>query len=126
MEPYAVAASAFGIVMLLYTTRELLSRRMRLLDYSFWAFIWGILILIGTVPQFYSALLLLTQAVGMYTPIHFVTTFSILVLFALVYYLRKRIAELDDKLSVVVQHVALQNTSSRKALEPKSPKKAKA
>jgi len=129
MEPYAIAAGAFGAAMLVFTTYELLRRRMSLLGYFFWAILWSALILVGIVPQFYSTLLLATQALGMYTPLHFVTTFSILILFAVVYYLGKRIAELDDRLSTIVQHIALQNANitavnpekgKEKPLEPKS------
>ena len=129
MEPYAIAAGAFGAAMLAFTTYELLRRKMSLPGYFFWAILWSALILIGIVPQFYSALLLATQALGMYTPLHFVTTFSILILFAVAYYLGKRVAELDDKLSTIVHHIALQNASARpvnpgkekeKPLEPRS------
>jgi len=129
MEPYAIAAGAFGAAMLVFTTYELLRRKMSLLGYFFWAVLWSALILIGVVPQFYSALLLATQALGMYTPLHFVTTFSILILFAVVYYLGKRIAELDDRLSTIVHHIALQNANiaavnpgkgKEKLLEPRS------
>jgi len=108
MEPYEIAAAAFGVVMLALTTRELLHRRMRPVQYSIWAVIWFALILLGIVPQFYSTLLFATQVLGMYTPIHFVTTFSVLILFGMAYYLGKRVGELDDKLSTVVQHIALQ------------------
>lgn len=117
MELYATVATLFGLAMLLLTTRELARRRIGLLQYSLWMILWIALVLVGTFPQFYSALLLATQALGMYSPIHFVTTFSILALFAVAYYLDKRINELDDKLSTVVQHIALQ-TPSVKALEP--------
>ena len=117
MELYATVATLFGLGMLLLTTRELARRKIGLLQYSLWMILWIALVLVGTFPQFYSALLLATQALGMYSPIHFVTTFSILTLFAVAYYLGKRITELDDKLSTVVQHIALQ-TSSVKALEP--------
>jgi len=129
MEPYAIAAGAFGAAMLVFTTYELLRRKMSLLGYFFWAILWSALILVGVVPQFYSALLLATQALGMYTPLHFVTTFSILILFAVVYYLGKRIAELDDRLTTIVHHIALQNANitdvnpgkgKEKPLEPRS------
>ena len=104
-----MAATAFGVAMLLLTTRELLRKRIRLLQYSFWLVLWLALILMGTVPQFYSTLLFATQALGMYTPIHFVTTFSVLMLFAAVYFLEKRIAELNEKMNRIAQHIALLN-----------------
>jgi len=115
MELYEIAATAFGVVMLLLTTRELARRKIGLLQYSLWTALWLALILIGTIPQFYHTLVLVTQALGMYTPIHFVTTFSILVLFAVAYYLGRRIAELDDKLSMAVQHIALQSANTKHA-----------
>ena len=104
-----MAAALFGVAMLLLTTRELLRRRMRLTPYLFWAAMWVGLILVVTVPQAYSTILFITQVLGMYTPIHVVTTFSILALFVLVYHLGKRTAELDEKLSVIIQNMALQN-----------------
>jgi len=113
LEPYEIVATTFGAVMLLLTIRELIRRKKGLLQYSFWIALWIALILMGTVPQFYYTLLFVTQALGMYTPIHFVTTFSVLVLFGAAYYLGKRIAELDDKLSAVVQHIALQTANTR-------------
>ena len=104
-----MAAAAFGAVMFLFTTRELLRRKITLPRYSFWLLIWIALILIGTVPQFYPTLLLVTLALGMYTPIHFVTTFSVLILFAVVYFLEKQITELNEKANKIVQHIALLN-----------------
>jgi len=121
MELYAIAAVIFGATMLLFTTLELRRRRISLIQYIFWMVLWLALILIGTVPQFYSALLFATGALGMYTPIHSVTTFSVLILFTLVYLLGKRIADLDEKISLIVQHVALQNAKG----EAKNPKKEK-
>lgn len=127
MEPYAMAATVFGVAMILLTTRELIRRKMDLLTYSFWAFLWLALILIGIVPSFYSALLLATQTLGMSTPIHFVTTFSILGSFAVVYYLTKRIADLDDKLSTLVQHITVQaaNTQTNERENEKEGSEAK-
>jgi len=109
LEPYAIAATALGAVMLLLTVRELVRRKKGLLQYSLWAMLWLAVILVGTVPQFYTALLFATQALGMYTPIHFVTTFSILLIFATMYLLAKRVAELNEKVNKVVQHMALNN-----------------
>jgi len=114
MEPYEMAATGFGIIMLLFTTRELIRRRIGLLQYSLWMALWIALILVGTVPQFYYALILVTQALGMLTPIHFVTTFSILALFAATYVLGKRIAELNEKVNKITQHIALMNTNNKK------------
>lgn len=99
--------------MLLYTTRELVHRKIGLLQYSFWMSVWVALILIGIVPQFRITILVMTQALGMYTPIHFVTTFSILALFAVTYVLGKRIAELNEKVNTITQHIALQNVDEK-------------
>jgi hypothetical protein len=113
LEPYEVAATVFGIIMLLLTTRELMRRRMDLLQYASWLVLWLGLILLGTVPQFYITLLHITQALGMLTPIHFVTTFSILILFAATYILGKRIAELNEKVSTIAQHIALRDIGGK-------------
>jgi len=109
-----MAATGFGIIMLLFTTRELIRRRIGLLQYSLWMAVWVALILVGTVPQFYYTLTLVTQMLGMLTPIHFVTTFSILALFAATYILRKQIAELSEKVNKITQYIALMNTNNKK------------
>lgn len=116
MEPYAAAGAVLGVVMALLTTRELLRRKITPPQYFAWMFIWVTIILTAAVPQFYSALLVVTQGLGMYTPIHFVTTFSVLALFVIAYYLGKRISELDDKLSTIVQNIALQTSDSESRL----------
>jgi len=113
LELYEIITTTFGLVMLLLTVRELMRRKKGILQYSFWIALWVVLVLVGIVPQFYSALLFVTQALGMYTPIHFVTTFSVMALFGATYYLGRRIAELDDKISAVVQHVALQTANTK-------------
>ena len=118
MEPYEIAATAFGAAMLLYTTRELVRRKIGLLQYSFWISVWAALVLIGAVPPFRIAILVMTEALGMYTPIHFVTTFSILGLFAVTYVLGKRIGELNEKVNTITQHIALQNIDEKIA-EPR-------
>ena len=105
---YAAAGAILGIVMALLTTREVLRRKITPQQYFMWMLIWLTIILTAAVPQFYSALLVVTQGLGMYTPIHFVTTFSVLALFVIAYYLGKRISELDNKLSMIVQNIALQ------------------
>jgi len=109
LELYAIAATGLGAVMLLLTVRELVRRKKGLLQYSLWAMLWLAVILVGTVPQFYFALLFATQALGMYTPIHFVTTFSILIIFATMYLLVKRVAELNERVNRVVQYMAVNN-----------------
>ncbi len=108
MELYEIAANVFGAIMFLYTTRELIKRKIGLLHYCFWTIVWLALILIGIAPPFYYAILRVTQALGMYTPIHFVTTFSILALFLATYFLGKRVTELHEKINTITQHLALQ------------------
>jgi len=112
MEPYAIAATVFGLAMLFLTTWEFMRRKIGFLQYSFWMALWIAVTFVGAVPQFYSALLFTTQALGMYTPIHFVTTFSVLILFAVTYLLGKRVAELTEKVNTIAQHIALQNSSN--------------
>jgi len=104
-----VASAVFGLGMALFTTRELLQKKIRSAQYVFWMSLWLGLILIGVVPQFYSAILLITSVLGMYTPIHFVTTFSILILFTVVYLLAKRVSELNEKIGLLVQRIAVQS-----------------
>mgnify|MGYP002153770524 CR=1 FL=1 len=113
MEPYMVASAVFGLGMALFTTRELLQKKIRSAQYVFWMSLWLGLILIGVVPQFYSAILLITSVLGMYTPIHFVTTFSILILFTVVYLLAKRVSELNEKIGLLVQKIAVQSINGK-------------
>lgn len=108
-----VASAVFGAGMALFTTRELLQKKIRLVQYVLWMSLWLGLILVGTVPQFYLALSLITSTLGMYTPIHFVTTFSILILFTVVYLLAKRVSELNEKIGLLVQKIAVQSINSK-------------
>ena len=113
MEPYEIASALLGATMFLYTTRELIRRKISLPQYCIWALVWLTLIFIGLVPQFYFAVLRVTQVLGMLTPIHFVTTFSILLLFVVTYFLGRRIAELSEKVNTITQHIALQNADNK-------------
>jgi len=107
LEPYGFIAMLLGLVMAVYTIREYKRGRLGLVAFVTWTVIWLGLVATGIFPQMY---LTVTSILGMATPIQFVTTFSIIVLFAIVYQLYRLIGEINRKITQIVQHVALQQS----------------
>ncbi len=110
-----------GAFMLLLTTREFVRRRTEAGTFLVWSILWGGLILTGIFPEPYA---LVVAWLGMSTPIHFVTSFGIVVLLAITYQLYRRISEINFKLTRSIQDLALLNFNSKtEALEKTEPKK---
>ena len=107
LEPYGFIAMILGLVMAVYTIREYRRGRLGLVAFLTWTVIWLGLIATGIFPQMY---LTVTSMLGMATPIQFVTTFSIIALFAIVYQLYRLIGEINRKITQIVQHVALRQS----------------
>ncbi|MEM2942826.1 MAG: DUF2304 domain-containing protein [Candidatus Bathyarchaeia archaeon] len=107
LEPYGFAALFVGAAMAAYTIREYRRGRLRLTAFIVWMLVWLGLAATGIFPQMYVRA---TLMLGMATPIHFVTTFSIVVLFAIAYQLYRMIGEINMKVARLVQHLALQQS----------------
>ncbi len=106
--------------MLLLTTREFVRRRTEAGTFLVWSILWGALILTGIFPEPYA---LVVAWLGMSTPIHFVTSFGVVVLLAITYQLYRRISEINTKLTRSIQDLALLNFNSKtEGLERTEPK----
>jgi len=106
IEPYGIAATLIALLMMLFTLREFLRKGFDLLTFMEWIIVWLSLFFTGSYPEFYKGV---AAALGMATPIHLVTTFSIIALFAIIYQLHQRIVEMDKKLVKIVQHMTLKS-----------------
>jgi len=112
LEPYGLVVVLLGLAMAVYTFRGYRRGSIGLPTFLVWTAIWVGLMLTGVYPQMY---LIVTSTLGMATPIQFVTTFSIIVLFGIVYQLYRIVGEVNRKITRIVQHLALQ--SSEKDVE---------
>lgn len=90
--------------MLLLTLREFTRRRVDTGSFLFWSIVWIALILTGLFPEPYA---LIVAWLGMSTPIHFVTSFGIVILLGITYQLYRRINEINTKLTRTIQELAL-------------------
>ncbi|MBS7626011.1 DUF2304 domain-containing protein [Candidatus Bathyarchaeota archaeon] len=111
LEPYGLVAIILGVILLSYTLREYVRGKIGLRSLLAWTIVWVGLILTGAYPQAYFAL---TSMLGMGAPIQFVTTFSIIILYTIVYHLYKAIIETNRKITIIVQHLALEETGKVK------------
>jgi hypothetical protein len=104
MEPYGIIAAILGAFMMALSIRGFLRNDISASSFLAWMAIWAGLSLTGLFPGFYSWLV---AALGMATPIHFVTTFSIILLFAIAYQLNRKLDEVNSKLNSMAKEIAL-------------------
>lgn len=109
LEPYGLVAMLLGLAMAAYTFREYRRKRIGATSFLVWMVIWLGLMFTGIYPGIYLSA---TSALGMATPIQFVTTFSIIVLFAIVYHLYKVVGEINRRITKIVQRIALESTET--------------
>ncbi|MEM2227137.1 MAG: DUF2304 domain-containing protein [Candidatus Bathyarchaeia archaeon] len=106
IEPYGILAALLGALMMAISIREYLRDKLSTGSFLAWMAIWAAIFLTGLFPRLYSWVV---AALGMATPIHFVTTFSIILLFAIVYQLNKKLDEVNFKLNSMAQELALRD-----------------
>ncbi len=111
-------ASLLGVILLLITARELFRKRMDTGTFVMWSILWIALILTGVFPEPYT---LIVAWLGMSTPIHFVTSFGIVILLAISYQLYRRVNELNSKLTRTVQELALLGANRMKHQQEPAP-----
>jgi hypothetical protein len=104
MEPYGILAALLGAIMMAISIREYLRGKLSTTSFLAWMAIWAAILITALFPRLYYSLV---AALGMATPIHFVTTFSIILLFAIVYQLNKRLEEVNSKLNSMAREIAL-------------------
>lgn len=110
IEPYGIVAMLIALLMMLTTLREFLRKKIGFFIFMGWMIIWLILSFTCLYPEFYKGA---AAMLGMATPIHFVTTFSIIALFAIVYQLYQRIVEIDREIVKIVQRIALKTNEKQ-------------
>jgi len=106
IEPYGILAAILGAILMAITIREYLREKISTPSFLAWAAIWAAISLTGLFPSFYHWVV---AALGMATPIHFVTTFSIILLFAMVYHLNRKLEEMNSKLNSMAKELALRD-----------------
>ena len=107
LETYGLVAVLVGIAMAAYTFRGYRRGNIGLSTFLAWTAIWVALVVTGVYPQVY---LIVTSALGMATPIQFVTSFSIIILFGILYQLYRIVGEVNRKITRIVQQLALQSS----------------
>lgn len=107
IEPYGLIVILLGLIMATYTFKEFYRKRIGTNPFIIWTIIWIALISTGIYPQMY---LELASGLGMGAPIQFVTTFSIIILFAIVYQIFRTVGDINRKIAKIVQHVALEES----------------
>lgn len=105
VEPYGLIVILLGLIMAAYTFKEFYRKRIGTIPFIIWIIIWIGLISTGVYPQMYLGL---ASSLGMATPIQFVTTFSIIILFAIVYQTFRAVGDINRRITKIVQHVALE------------------
>jgi len=105
IEPYGLVVILLGLIMAAYTFKEFYRKRIGTIPFIIWIIIWIALISTGVYPQLYLGL---ASSLGMAAPIQFVTTFSIIILFAIVYQIFRTVGDINRKITKIVQHVALE------------------
>ncbi len=113
---YGTLASLLGLLLLVMTAREFLRKRSDLPIFLFWSTLWVTLIMTGLYPEPY---VLVVTWLGMSTPIHFVTSFGIVILLAITYQLYRRTSEINTKLIKSIQELALLSSQMTNPEKPK-------
>ncbi len=106
IEPYGILAALFSAIMMAISIREYLRNKLSTGPFLAWMAIWAAISLTGLFPRLYYWVV---AALGMAMPIHFVTTFSIILLFAIVYQLNKKLDEVNFKLNSMARELALRD-----------------
>ncbi len=107
---YLQVATVLGLVMLAVTLHEYRKRKLGLLSLSFWSALWLGLVVTGLFPDSYVSI---TTQLGMNTPIQFVTSFSIVVIFVIVFETYAKLSSLDRKVAKLAQTLTIEVSARR-------------
>lgn len=91
--------------MLLLTTHELVRKKLSLPLYALWAALWLAVIATGIFPDLYAPI---TAQVGLQTPVQFVTSFSVLAIFMLLFRIYARLGLMERRLTRLAQVVTIE------------------
>ncbi|MCW3974636.1 MAG: DUF2304 domain-containing protein [Candidatus Bathyarchaeota archaeon] len=109
IEPYGIVAAALAAFFFFFTIRQYIKGKIRIHIFVFWEILWIILFLTGIFPSIYMSIV---KYLGMATPIHFVTTFSIIFLFIFIFMIYQKINELEKKIVEIVQYLAISESEN--------------
>ena len=109
IEPYGIVAGTLAAIFFFFTMRQYVKGKIRIRALIFWEILWTILFLTGIFPTIYISIV---AYLGMASPIHFVTTFSIIFLFIFTFIIYQKINELEKKIIDIVQHLAISESEN--------------
>ncbi len=109
IEPYGIVAATLAAIFFIFTIRQYFRGKVRIHALIFWEILWAILFLTGVFPTIYISIV---AYLGMASPIHFVTTFSIIFLFIFTFIIYQKINELEKKIVEIVQHLAISESEN--------------
>ncbi len=110
IEPYGIVAAVLAISFILFTFRQYHRGKIGIRALLLWEALWGILFITGIFPGIYKSL---AAYLGMATPLHFITTFSIIVLFLFTFLIYQKVSDLDKKILGIAQYLAISDSESK-------------
>jgi len=111
IEPFGVVTSAVAIILFVISFIQYARGRIKIEALLFWEVLWIVLFLTGVFPGMYESTV---TYLGMATPIHFVTTFSIIFLFIFTFLIYQKISDLNKKVVEIVQNLDISEDTSKK------------
>ncbi len=111
IEPYGAVTALVAIILFILTFRQCARGKIRIGALLFWEALWIILFITAIFPAMYKSTV---TYLGMASPIHFVTTFSIIFLFIFTFLIYQKISDLNKKVVEIVQYLAISENESEK------------
>ncbi len=103
--------------MLILTLHEYRKRKLSLPSVFFWSALWIGLIFTGLFPESYVQV---TSELGMNTPIQFVTSFSVVVIFVILFQTYTRLGSIERKVARLAQELTVNLNTERVLLSANS------
>ena len=101
---YQLVGITIGLILILLTLYQYSRRRLSRMSFFGWTVLWVGMVLTGFFPQYYFPI---AHAIGMDTPTQFVSAFSIIILFILVFQVYAALVRIDKRLTKLAQNSAL-------------------
>lgn len=94
-----------SLVTFLFISRKIRNSKVRLEDSIFWLCFAGLLLVLSVFPQLFFVL---SDMVGVYTPVNFVFLFFIFILLVICFRMSMRISRADTKIKELTQQLAIE------------------
>ena len=101
---YQIVGVTIGLLLILLTLYQHSRGRLSRISFMGWTVLWAGMVLTGFFPEYY---LPIAHAIGMDTPTQFVSAFSIIILFILVFQVYAGVVRIDKRLTKIAQSLAL-------------------